>query len=280
MPSDAELRREADALAETMESLLAGRSGEAPTREAGQALARDLLPALERYATCLLPLVEDDPAALERELHALARRMQRRPQPGYTFWLDVPGWGLWWLVHVLGAYAVRREAFAAVRAVLGVRHTDLQGRVVPLAPDFLGAVGGGIAETLAPPPPEGRTWALVAWGQLVHLVSESPALRDAALDLFVLPGDPRRALGEWAYVQALGLGLAGEDANAVWSIATDLSAFTRRLHDDRGLRERLAREGLGVTIEELDAHSAEAVARAHRLGALRPGGPVRPMSRT
>jgi hypothetical protein len=260
------LRRESAAYAAVLEAAIEGKESQQPTADIAHELGTRLLPVVERYTTQLLPLVEHSPKLLERELRSLSRRLQRPGVSGFVFWADVPRWAVWWLTHVVGAYAVRREAFDAVRALLESRFSDSLNQSLPLTYNFLGDATAKIGEALAPPPPRGQRWNLPAWEFLAHSVSSSAPLRDGWPELFEFQIDPKLALGEWSFIQGLGLGLKGDGTVGYWSVVPGVRDFARRLRGDRALRASFAEQALGVSLDELDARAEEALSGSRAVG--------------
>lgn len=263
------LRRESTAYSQMLESVVAGRSNERPTHEIAAEVGQQVLSATERYTTQLLALLEHYPDVLERELRALARRLHRRPESGYAFWSDVRRWAVFWLTHVLGAYAVRRDAFPAVRILLSIQYVDPYGNATPLTYNFVGDAGALIGQALAPPPPgQDQSWIVPTWEHLVASVNESEALRAGWPEIFEFHDDPRRVLGEWSFIQGLGLGLVDVGTVGYWNIVDGVADLARALWEDRRLRERLAREAFGISLEELDAQAEEALSKSRAVGSF------------
>jgi hypothetical protein len=254
------LRRELAAYHQGLAAMLDHRFNERPSHEIVGETAHAVLPLVERLATQLLPLVEHDVSLFEQQVRTIARKLRREPFNGYAFWYEVRLWATWWLVHVLGAYATRREAFAALRPLLRIhRETQYTDVTVSLSYNFLDDASAMIGEALAP---TGQRWLSPTWEHLAATVRDSAALQAGWPELFEEQEDPRQALAEWSLLQTLGLGLLGEGSVAFWELGRSQS-LARRLARDDTLRARLADEAYGLTLQELDEQAPQAFEAVH-----------------
>ncbi|MDA0171423.1 toll/interleukin-1 receptor domain-containing protein [Solirubrobacter taibaiensis] len=259
------LRAEMAAYGTSLQTLVSGRHREHPNAEVTRPLMAQLMPATERLATMLLPLVEHDPVLFDRELRSIAGRLMRGDHDGYAFWSDLPRASVWWLTHVLGAYALRREAFGAIRSLLATQVVSRGNRVTSIAGNFSSDALSAVAAALGPEAPKGQQWKAPEWRFLVTSVSDSAALRSAWPELFEFDNDPRRALAEWSFIQCLGLGLQGQGTVAWWALGPQAIDLAARLHRDRALRQRLAVEAFDITLDDLDTRANEALGHSGRI---------------
>jgi hypothetical protein len=109
----------------------------------------DLRPLMERRFAALLPLVRYAPELLEEEIGALAHLVEAPGGGGgFTFWLRLGTWPVWWVGQMLGAVAVRERAWRSLGAILRAETYDRHRRV-PLVQSFAPDTGHEIGVALA-----------------------------------------------------------------------------------------------------------------------------------
>jgi hypothetical protein len=123
------LRGERRALRAAFDEASARWEGQAPTEAIGLVLHRSLMPAIDRRAPSLLPLIDHDPRRFEVEVEEMVQWLDARPvKSGYALWHRLPEYATWWLGRVMGAYAIRQGAFGTARTLLTASFHDLNRR--------------------------------------------------------------------------------------------------------------------------------------------------------
>jgi TIR domain len=119
------LRAERRTLRAAFDEATARWEGQTPTEAIGLELHRSLMPAIDRRALSLLPLIDHDPPRFEVEVEDMVQWLDARPvKSGYVLWHQLPEYAIWWLGRVTGAYAIRQGAFGSARTLLNASFHD------------------------------------------------------------------------------------------------------------------------------------------------------------
>jgi hypothetical protein len=221
---------------------------------------------VQRRAATVLPLIEYAPERLEEEFVDLAQLVDRRVRTHSTLemWRSSTRVAVWMLVHLVGAYAVADDRFAAVRALWQTHTSD--GRP-------LGIVSQRPAERLsielarARPHTHISSRAVPLW-HLAFSVASSDFLVERYNELVSSPGidDPVGSLlsrvGDFSWLMTALAGKDGLELEQWWRAGQVHPTLPDRLTTDWKLREALAGVVFGQDSWGLSADVSEWVARS------------------
>jgi hypothetical protein len=230
------------------------------TEEEGTAVEAELMPGLERILAALLPLVDHRSPLLAEQGGQMARLIERAHRQAPTSWPQLGQWAIWWIVQVIGAYAVATRDYRVVGELLGVRiEQDKRGSVASMHPTKIGiaVVEQALKQSSA------QKWSAPEWQHLIERLPASDFLAERYPELIEEPG-VTRWLNDFNFLVSYGAVRAGESfVVGYWGIYHEGGlALAKRLTDDPAFRDGLSRAVFNISGEEFAADARLRMAQA------------------
>jgi hypothetical protein len=188
------------------------------------------------------------------------RRIVERVKEGDGGWPELPQWAVWFLSQACGAYAISRERFTAVAALLhaGVDDRKIGDSLATLIPCDVGQlIAGGALE-----PPRRRDIG-AEWAYVIERLNGSTFLGEHFPELVEPPRRSARWADDFSFLASFNAVRAGQGVVGYWRMDHDgAERLARRLARDLGFADKLATTCFGISGDELRATIKPTVAAA------------------
>ena len=221
----------------------------------------ELEPLLLDYYIALTSIAQrDEIDTLEGEVRDFARwtELDLGPRDGYSSWIQMPQWLVWWMANACGMYAVFTQRWAAIYVLSQQSCYVASGSYRPLTLLDPGDGGIGIGSARLTSQMEQQTLGRdAAATALVRTLARAPAVQSKLGDFASSEEALWRLLAVYRYLSVLR---AIEDERDMpewpwlYSIGR-LDRFVRRVNQDRAYRGRLAERLFGRTVEGFEAEA-------------------------
>jgi SIR2-like domain len=210
----------------------------------------ELIPAFERMLAALFPLIDHDESLFGEQVNWM-RRIVDRAKEGDGGWPELPQWAVWFLAQACGAYAMSRDRFTAVAALLqaSVEDRKIGDSLATLVPCDVGQlIAAGALE------PSRRRDSGAEWVYLVERLSESTFLGENFPELVEPPRRAARWADDFSFLTSLAAVRAGHRVIGYWRMDHDgAESLARRLARDLTFSDEVASKCFGISGDELRA---------------------------